>query len=124
MQTLLPVADEGMAAVDHGGDEDAVGDRTDFARGNVGEDMAGKVATATFEGQVFAYPRAGGAEGRGVEKEGLHLFRGRHKGGHCAFPSGSNRTCFWRDTKASVLCCTPSNAALVAPTRRRRTFLG
>jgi hypothetical protein len=29
VRTLLPVADEGMSTVDHGGDEDAVWDRTD-----------------------------------------------------------------------------------------------
>ena len=48
--TLLPVADEGMAAVDHGGDEDAVGARTGFTRRRVGKEIASEVMKSVLMG--------------------------------------------------------------------------
>ena len=74
MRILLPVVDEGMIAVDHGGDENATGNQADFSGCDVGQDVAGEVAAAAFGRQVLAYSGAGGIEGVSVDQEGLSPF--------------------------------------------------
>jgi hypothetical protein len=79
----LALADEGVATVEHGGDEETVADRANLACGNVFERGGGEVAPAAQVGaQVSANPDAGHRKGRLTGRQftttqGNRLFLGR-----------------------------------------------